>query len=318
MTIEVRIKRITYRTEGINSFELVPVGAQDLPPFTAGAHIELHLGNGMRRAYSLHNRPGETHRYEIAVQREPGGRGGSAYIHERLRVGEVITISGPVNAFELVETASHYILIGGGIGITPIIAMATRLREIGASAALHYCGRRSDMLAFLEEALALGPEISADFHIDGGVPANGFDPGRVLAGHVPGTSVYCCGPTGLMNAVRAATHHWPAGSVRFESFAPPPLPQVAPDDRSSDFEIEVESSGQVIPVRPDQTILEALRARGMQLDSSCEAGTCAVCKTRYLEGQVDHQDFVLTNDEQDSYLMLCVSRAKSRRLKLAI
>ncbi|MFG1423526.1 PDR/VanB family oxidoreductase [Roseixanthobacter liquoris] len=323
MTLNVRVRRITYRAEGIVSLELVPLGAEPLPPFTAGAHIEVRLPNGMARQYSLHNRPGERHRYEIAVQREETGRGGSLHIHDQVRAGDVLAISAPRNHFELDEGARHTILVGGGIGITPLIAMATHLGEIGASFALHYCARSRERLAFLEEANALAQAGSVTFHLDGGVPAAGLDTAALLATHMPGTRVYCCGPHGLNTAVQAASAHWPAGAVRFETFAPPsatfPLPPAPLDgEDGAEFEIELASTGTIIPVHSGQSILAALRARGLDAESSCEAGTCGVCKTRLLHGVADHQDFVLSRDEQAEWMMICVSRAKSRRLKLGL
>lgn len=320
MTINVRVRRITYRGPAVVSLELVPLEAELLPAFTAGAHIEVYLPNGMARQYSLHNPPGERHRYEIAVQREASGRGGSRHIHDQVKAGDVLAICAPRNHFELDEGAPQSILIGGGIGITPLIAMGTRLREIGASFALHYCARSRDRLAFLEEANALAQAGSVAFHLDDGIPALGLDTTALLATFAPGTRVYCCGPHGLNTAVRAASTHWPAGAVRFETFAAPPSAALAPvadgTTNGAEFEIELGSTGAIIPVRPDESILAALRAHGLDADSSCEAGTCGVCKTRLLEGDADHQDFVLSSDEQAEWMMICVSRARSRRLKL--
>ena len=318
MSIDVRVRRITYRAEGIHSFELVPVGGTTLPLFTAGAHIQVQLPNGMSRPYSLHNLPGEIGRYEIAVQCEPNGRGGSRYLHEHVRPGDVLAVSEPVNHFELDESASRYILIGGGIGVTPLIAMVRRLRQIGADYAFHYCSRTEDLMAFREEAEDLCPGGRLSAHIDGGDPTKGLDCARLLATPEAGTLVYCCGPAGLMSAVRAASARWPAGTVHFESFGPPAAPATMVSEAGAEFEVELASRGLVVPVRPGESILEALRARGIDPDSSCEAGTCGVCRTRILGGEAEHLDYVLAEDEQADWMMICVSRAKSRRLQLEL
>lgn len=314
--IDVRVTRITWQAPGIHSFELKPL-AGVLPAFTAGAHVEVLLPNGMRRPYSLHNGPGETHRYEIAVQREDSGRGGSRSLHDGVRVGDTVTIAPPANCFALNEGATRHVLIGGGIGVTPLLAMAHRLRELGADFCLHYCGRSLERMAFLDEAKTLVAPADLVLHVDGGDPRNGLDAARLLAERQPGTHVYCCGPVGLIAAVRAAASHWPADSVHLESFAAPALPLAAmPGD--AEFEVEIASTGEVVPVRADQSILDALRTRGYACDSSCEAGTCGVCRTGLLEGEADHQDFVLTDEEQADWMMVCVSRAKAGRLKLAL
>jgi vanillate O-demethylase ferredoxin subunit len=183
---------------------------------------------------------------------------------------------------------------------------------------LHYCCRSRDTAAFsdaLEVLVASGHVI---FHEDGGVPANGLDVTKLFNQPQEGVRVYCCGPTGLMSAVREATRRWPSDMVHFESFSPRSTITSPPVDGADDveFEVELASTGAILPVLQHQTILEALRAADISIDSSCEAGTCGACKTRYIGGEPDHQDFVLSSGEQQEYLMVCVSRAKSARLKL--
>lgn len=319
MTLDVRVRQITYRTEDILSYELVSLNGSELPAFTAGAHIDLHLANGMTRAYSLHNPPDDNRRYCITVQREKAGRGGSHFVHEQIKVGQALRISPPRNDFPLVEEAEHTIFVAGGIGVTPIIAMASRLYSLGKKFSVHYCGRTMDRLALLDELRVFASPEHIHLHIDGGNPADGLDVTQLLNSPRPGVQVYCCGPTPLLDAVRKATSHWPKGTVHFESFAPPPIAASLEGAKTSggcEFEVELASSGTVIPVPHDKSILGALRDHGIEVESSCEAGTCGACKTRYLSGEPDHRDYVLADDEQGEFVMLCVSRCKSSRLVL--
>jgi ferredoxin-NADP reductase len=316
MAFDVLIKSITYEAPDIHSFELVPLHGE-LPAFTAGAHINVFLADGLTRQYSLHNRPGERHRYVIATLRLPAGRGGSEAMH-RLRVGEVLPISAPRNHFEMAEQARHTVLIAGGIGITPLLAMAERLEQLESSYELHYCCRERNKAAFVNRLATREASGKVWIHCDEGNPARGLDIARLFKAMAEQTQVYCCGPAGLMAAVRSATAHWPPGTVHFESFVSPPPPAMVEAVKAADveFEIELASSGKLIGVSRDQSMLQALRAAGIDINSSCEAGTCGTCKTRYLAGDPDHQDFVLGTEELKEYLMPCVSRCKSERIVL--
>jgi ferredoxin-NADP reductase len=315
MNIEVRIRRITWEAPDVHSFELVPLTGE-LPAFEAGAHIDVFLPGGLVRQYSLHNAPHERHRYLISVSRRDAGRGGSRAMHQQLAVGQVISISPPRNAFALQEDASRYLLLGGGIGITPLLSMAARLDELGARYALHYCCRERENAPFVDMLAEREASAKAHIHADGGVPARGLQVDALLREATPATQVYCCGPASLMEAVRAATRHWPAGTVHFESFAPPPVNPPPRTEAHIDFEAELAKSGKVVGVAHGQTLLQALHAAGVDVESSCEAGTCGACKTRYLQGEPEHQDFVLGADEQAQYLMPCVSRCRGQRLVL--
>jgi ferredoxin-NADP reductase len=316
MAFDVLVKSITYEAPGIHSFELVPLHG-DLPAFTAGAHIDVFLADGLTRQYSLHNRPGERHRYVIAILRLPAGRGGSEAMH-RLRVGEVLTISAPRNHFEMAERARHTVLVAGGIGITPLLAMSERLEQLESSYVLHYCCRERSKAAFVDRLAGREASGKVRIHCDEGNPARGLDVASLFKEVPDQTQVYCCGPAGLMVAVRSATGHWPPGTVNFESFAAAPSPPVIGGEESGEieFEMELASSKRVIGVRRDQSMLEALRAAGMDIDSSCEAGTCGTCRTRYLAGIPDHRDFVLGTEELKEYLMPCISRCKTERIVL--
>jgi len=311
--LRVMVRAIRREAEDINSYEFAdPMGAA-LPPFTAGAHVEVHLPDGLIRQYSLCNDPAETHRYVVAVLREAAGRGGSRTMHDRVKVGDLLTISAPKNNFPLAEEATRHLLIAGGIGVTPLMAMIHRLERIGAPFSLHYCARTADKTAFNEGLSRHQAAGCVSYHHDGGDPSKGLNVAALLRDPPPGTHLYCCGPAGLMGAVREASAHWPGGTVHFEYFNA--AASLAPGGEG-EFEVVIKSTGARIPVASDQTILEALRDAGYDVESSCEAGTCGTCCTRYLSGEVDHRDFVLLDDQQGEYLMVCISRAKSKELVL--
>jgi ferredoxin-NADP reductase len=215
----LRLRSITWLTPSINAYELVDPEGCDLPPFAAGAHITVALGEALRD-YSLWSDPAERRRYGIAVLREKEGSG-SRHIHEAVRVGELIRASRPRNDFRLEGAATRHLLLAGGIGITPIMAMLAELRRREADFTLHYCTRSAEETAFLDELSLLAALGRVRFHHDGGDPAHGLDIARLLQQHEPGTHLYYCGPAGLMAAARAATAHWPPDHVHCEHFKGP-------------------------------------------------------------------------------------------------
>ena len=295
----------------ITEFVLVPAAGVRLPDFTAGAHIDVAVGEDQVRSYSLCGEPGETGHYTIAVQREAAGRGGSRLMH-RLVPGATLMISPPANDFPLDEASPlPPRLIAGGIGVTPIIAMIRRLESRGRSYSMIYLSRSSRHTAFsdfLESPDRLG---TIRIHHDGGETAKMLPVDEIVGPRTDAAHLYCCGPEALMKAVRAATRDRDPGTVHFESFAPATVA-----DDAFEFSVEIASTGEVVGVAADQSILDALRAAGLDLDSSCEAGTCGTCQTGYLEGDVAHEDYVLLDDERAHQMMICVSRAVSKRLKL--
>jgi vanillate O-demethylase ferredoxin subunit len=313
--LDVRVKRVTVEAEDIRSFEFADPRGPDLPPFTAGSHLDVHLPNGLVRQFSLCNDPRETHRYVVAVLREPGGRGGSACMHDVVREGDEVTITAPQNHFPLHEAAERHLLIAGGIGITPMLAMVRRLAALGADYTLHYCTRNAEKTAFREELMGEPFASHVRFHHDGGDPSKGLDVDALLSEVEAGTHVYCCGPIGLMHAVTDASDHWPLGTVHFEFFATDPD---VVEEPSTGFEVEIASTGAVYKVPPDKTILDVLLDQGHDVDSSCEEGLCGTCIVDVLEGEPDHRDFVLDDEEKESnkLITVCCSRAKSARLKL--
>jgi ferredoxin-NADP reductase len=216
----LRIRSITYLAERINGYELVDREGSELPPYEAGAHISVRLGDGLVRDFSLWNDPAERARYCIAVLREPEGRGSREW-HEVVRVGDIVEASPPRNNFPLAADAERYLLIAGGIGITPIMAMIAELRRRRAEFRLHYCTRSPEETAFLDDLAVLAAHGRVMFHHDGGDPAKGLDIATTLREWRLGTHLYYCGPAGMMAAAAAASRHWPPGTVHCEYFAGP-------------------------------------------------------------------------------------------------
>lgn len=298
--------------EDIRLFELRAADGAELPEFTAGAHVSVVTPGGIVRKYSLCNDPAERDHYLIAVKREAGGRGGSLSMFERLHVGDTLPVSAPRNDFPLVPSPAGYTLIAGGIGITPILAMARHLKSTGGRFKLYYLTRSRETTAFHAELS--GPQFRGivTIHHDGGDPGKALDLWPVL--EKPRGHVYCCGPRGLMESVRDMTGHWSSAAVHFEAFQEPEKRKA--DDKP--FKVTVKSTGTVIDVPAGTSILEALRYAGLAVPSSCESGTCGSCKTRLVSGDVDHRDLVLTEQEKPGHIMVCVSRAGSGDLVIDI
>jgi phthalate 4,5-dioxygenase reductase subunit len=309
----LRISRAFDAAEGIRSFELVHPHGEPLPPFTAGSHVKVLVPSGDVRKYSLCNAPQERQRYLITVKREAGGRGGSISLVDRAREGDVLPTSVPENAFPLVETAPEHLFIAGGIGITPIMAMIRALGELPEPTpwTLHYLTRCPEQTAFAQELAAQELRHRVLIHHDYGDPARSFDLWPLFE-RPSRAHIYCCGPRGLMESVRAMTGHWPHTSVHFESFTDGGV--VQEQDRA--FTVRLARSGGCFEVPVGQTILGVLRHAGLDLASSCESGTCGTCRTGLLAGDPDHRDMVLMAEEQRDQIMICVSRAKSSELVL--
>jgi vanillate O-demethylase ferredoxin subunit len=313
--LEVRVETVKLETEDIRVYELVHPEGSELPAFTAGAHIDVHLPNGFVRQYSLCNDPRETHRYLLGVLRESNGRGGSSAMHDGVRAGGRVTVTVPRNNFPLVEDARRSLLIAGGIGVTPMLAMLHELEARGADYRLHYCTRSPRMTAFMAQLRTPRFMSRVSFHHDGGDPSKGLDVEGLLADVEDGTHVYCCGPAGLMEAVKTASTHWPSGSIHFEYFS---TDAEIDGQANTAFEVELAGSGAVYLVPPDKTILDVLLENGHDVESSCEEGLCGTCIVDVLDGIPDHRDLVLDDEEHESNrsMTVCCSRAKSGRLKL--
>ena len=315
-TLQLQIKQIRWEATDIFAFELVHPQGQALPVFGAGAHIDVHIGEGLIRQYSLSNDPQETHRYVIGVLRDEGGRGGSRSLTGNARVGQLLKVSVPRNNFALATNAPRTLLLAGGIGITPLKAMAHALSQTGASFALHYCVRSDDRIAFKEELAAMP---GTQCHVDGGDPSQGLNIAALLQTQQEGTHVYFCGPPGFMAACKAATAHWPAAQVHSEHFQAPVAQASANSAQASgdgSFIAQIASTGQTIAVAAHQSLVDALAGEGIEIATSCISGLCGTCKVGYVSGDVEHNDHILGVDEQSQCLTACVSRARSGVLVL--
>jgi phthalate 4,5-dioxygenase reductase subunit len=308
----LRIAEVGDVADGIRSFRLVPPDGATLPAFTAGSHVKVRVPNGDIRKYSLCNDPADPGFYQIAVKRDANGQGGSISIFDHAHAGDSIMVSTPDNAFPLAEKAGGYIFIAGGIGITPILSMIRSFGELPpAPWKLFYLTQTVSGTPFIDELKALGESGTVRIHHDGGDVNRAFDLWPVLE-RPANAHIYCCGPRGLMDAVRDMSGHWPPENVHFESFSDGSIPR--PDD--TPFTVTLAKSNQTLDVPVGQTILGALREHGLVVSSSCESGTCGTCRTGLLAGEADHRDMVLMPEEMASQIMICVSRAKSAELVL--
>jgi ferredoxin-NADP reductase len=296
--------------DGVVTLTLVHPEGRRLPDWAPGAHIDLHLPNGMIRQYSLCGDRWDTGRYRVGVLREPASRGGSAYVHDGLRVGDQVGVGGPRNNFPLVPSR-RYLFIAGGIGITPILPMVHQADLLDAEWDLVYGGRRRGSMAFLDDLAAYGRRV----HV---LPEDEYGlldlPARL--GEVgEGVRVYCCGPPPLLDAVAASCAHWPPYTLRTERFTAAEQPAPA---RDKPFEVELARTGASVLVTPGSTVLDAVRSAGVDVLSSCEQGSCGTCETDVLGGTPDHRDSILADDERRAgdCMFICVSRSCSDRLVL--
>jgi vanillate O-demethylase ferredoxin subunit len=318
MTLKVVDKR--REAADIWSFELADPDGGELPPFTAGSHLDVEVAPGLVRQYSLCNDPKRRDLYQIAVLREPNSRGGSSAMIDKVQTGQAIRVSEPRNHFALEPSARHTVLIAGGVGITPILCMAERLAHTREPFEMHYAARSKERAAFLERMQAAAFADRVRLHFDDGPQDQRLDLEAILADPKPGAHLYVCGPGGLIEAVLATAKAkgWPSSRVHREFFAPPNAGEAGAPEAGEAFEVEIASSGQVFAVPADKTITQVLAANGIEIPTSCEQGVCGTCVTRVLEGAPDHRDFFLTADEQaaDDQMTPCCSRAKTPRLVL--
>lgn len=312
-TIAVKVVNKTQEAQDIVSFELAAADGQALPPFSAGSHIDVHIGDGLIRQYSLCNDPAETHRYQIAVLRDPASRGGSIAAHERINAGDTIQVSAPRNHFEL-GPADDYLLLAGGIGVTPILCMAERLAKTDARFSMHYCARSAGRAAFLDRIAASPFRERVQLHFDDA--GQKLELAGLLGQAGAGTHLYVCGPQGFIdhvtNSARAAG--WAEDRIHLEYFG------AAPQDTAGDvaFEVKLASSGQVYTIPADKSVCNALLEHGIDIPISCEQGVCGTCITRVLEGTPEHRDLYFTDEEKaaNDQFTPCCSRARSRLLVL--
>ncbi|MGW6292707.1 cytochrome P450 [Streptomyces sp. NPDC055058] len=309
-TVRTLTLEVTGRTEasdGVVALSLSHPDGGDLPPWKAGAHVDVHVPNGdgepWVRQYSLSSDPEDRTTYRIGVLREPAGRGGSAAVHDALTVGSRVTVSWPRNNFRLLPSP-RYLFVAGGIGITPILPMIREAERAGAEWDLVYGGRTQASMAFREELAVHGDRVTFVPQDEHGL----IDLPGLLGEVREGTLVYACGPEPLLRAVEDNTAHWPKNSLRLERFAPKPVVRTMPD---TPFEVEFAESGRVVEVGAEETILEAAEKAGLAVVSSCKTGTCGTCETPVVSGRADHRDSILTPSEQEAgrTMLICVSRA---------
>ena len=313
-TKKLRVQAIRWQAQGICSYELVDPDGHALEHYEAGAHVDLYLPGGIVRSYSLAGDPSDTSHWLLGVLLEAKSLGGSSAMHHTVRVGDLLEVGMPRNAFPIANGASHSVLIAGGIGITPLKSMAHALQAAGASFELHYCARGPSHVAFKQELQALVAQDHLHFHFDGGEPDKGLDIAGLLKVAAPNTHVYYCGPAGFMRACAEASSHWPKETVHCEHFkAPETQPLDLPDGA---FEVILVKSGETIQVSPDQTIVRAIELTGRRVPTSCLSGLCGACKVEYVAGEVDHRDYILNDEERTHCMTVCVSRAKSKTLSL--
>ena len=314
--LSVRVMRKSTEAVDICTFELIHSEGKSLPAFSAGSHIDVHMPNGVTRQYSLCNDPSEGHRYLIGVLRDPESRGGSRTMHETVVEGDMLRISAPKNHFPLAHEAAHSVLLAGGIGVTPILCMAERLAMTAASFEMHYCTRSRERTAFHGRIAASSFAARVQFHFDDGPAEQKLQIQSLVAAPRPGVHLYVCGPKGFMDAILNAARAggWPAEQLHYEFFSAGAISSA--DDAT--FKVKLASSGKIVLVAKDQTVVRALAAAGIEVSTSCEQGVCGTCLTRVLEGEPDHKDAYLTPEEQEKndQFLPCCSRSKSPLLVL--
>lgn len=309
-TSELRVTSVIWKSPSVRAIELRSPDREELPRFTVGAHVDLHLPIGLVRSYSIMNNPSERHHYLLGIAKDPRSRGGSAYVHDHIQVGQCIRVGAPRNLFPLDETAKRSVLLGGGIGITPLVGMAARLHELGLDWTMHYAVRSREEAAFAEDLEQYGDRVRV--HCDdeeGGV----LDIAPIVANADQGSHFYCCGPAPMMHAFGTHTRHIEPSRVHVEHFTP-----IQEANAAGGFLVELARSGHTVAIPEGSTILEALSNAGVSVPSSCQQGVCGTCEVAVLAGKPDHRDSILTERERaaNNVMMICCSGSFSDRLVL--
>lgn len=315
--LTIRVDRVVRHTDEINSYVLQRIDGLPLPACDAGAHVDVYLPGGLVRSYSLCGDPARTpEAYEIAVKRETTGKGGSRAMHMWVREGEILRIGQPRNQFRLAPEATHNLLLGGGIGVTPLVAMAHALHARGASFTLAVFARSAQHLALASELDKAPWRDRVQVHFDN-VPAP-TDPATLLQQAPEGSHVYFCGPPGFMAHVRQACSGWAPERVHFEYFAAPPqaAPATSAATDTAGFELLLARSQQRLHVAPGKSMAHVLQAAGVVVDTVCEQGICGSCLTPYIDGTPDHQDACMTEAERATHVAVCCARSHSPTLTL--
>lgn len=310
----VRIRSVHWEATDVYSFVFETLDGIPLPAFEPGAHIDVQLANGLMRSYSL-SQARTDGRYRITVARDANSGGGSSFLAERARPGDRIDIGEARNTFPLCETATRSVFIAGGIGVTPFLTMMDRLNTLGLPWTLHYCIRTRDRAALLAEieALSAAGAGTVELTVDQEPGATMLDLGGVIDRLGPQDHVYCCGPTGMLDAFRRVSQGLPDERVHFEYFKS----NVTPASEGG-FDVVLARTGRTVRIAEGQTILQALLAIGIDIPYSCEEGVCGSCETAVLAGEPEHRDLILSNAERAAgqTMMVCCSGAKSPSLTL--
>ncbi|MFM0626986.1 cytochrome P450/oxidoreductase [Paraburkholderia xenovorans] len=303
----VKVERVSACADRIAHIRLVSADGRPLPRWTPGSHIDVVCGDtGLSRQYSLCGDPNDRDAFEIAVLREPESRGGSSWIHANVKTGDVLRIRGPRNHFRFIGDAKKAVFVAGGIGITPVSAMAREAKSRGIDYEIHYSGARRASMALVDELAALHGERLHVYVSEEGTRNNFAALFTRADAH---TRIYACGPARMLAALEASCAHWPGDALRVEHFAS--TKSALDPSKEHEFEVELKDSGLVLTVRADQTVLEALQHANIDVQSDCREGLCGSCEVRVLTGRVDHRDMVLTHSEReaDDRMMTCCSRA---------
>lgn len=314
--LQALVYNIRYEAKGIISVELRPSSPEVIfPAFEVGSHIDLQLGNGLMRSYSLLNPGTEHQRYVVGVLNDRNSRGGSRYMHEQLRVGMTLPISAPRNNFKLHEAAEYSVLVAGGIGVTPIYCMLQRLVALGRKVDFIYCARTRSEAAFVNEIAALANEcvkVTCHFDDEQRRPPK-LD--QLLVGYPIDTHFYCCGPTLMLDAFEKTCEALGYENAHVERFA---AVHVEPSTPDLSCVVELKRSGKLVDIHPGKSILDSLIEAGMSPDYSCKEGVCGACETKVISGDVEHLDSILTKTEKtaNKSMMICVSRCKGGTLVL--
>lgn len=315
-TLSLRVRSLRWEADGVLSVELVAPNGAPLPPFEAGAHVDIALpltGGTVSRSYSLCNDPVETRRYIVGIGRDRASRGGSRWVHEHLRPGALLQVTPPRNHFRLNEAAPTFALVAGGIGITPILAMARRLHALGKPVRALVAARTREAAAFVDEMSALVPELTLHLDSEAGGPP---DLRAWLAALPQGTGVYCCGPAPMLDTFERSCAEVGLADAHIERFtAAPAVADAAP---AGAYTVVLERRGLTLEVNADKGLLDTLLDAGVDVPYSCMEGVCGTCETRVLDGEIDHRDGVLSAIEKQrgDVMMVCVSTCKGKRLVL--
>jgi tetrachlorobenzoquinone reductase len=317
--IHVVVRSMTLLASDTISVEFVSSDGGELPAFEAGAHIDLLLPNGIRRSYSLCNRPTDRNRYVVGVKKASPSRGASTYIHDHLRVGQRIEISRPRNNFPLAQAAERSIFIAGGIGITPILSMIQTLESEARQWKLYYAARTSKDAAFVGELQALSAvhpgHIDIRFDHEPGVAMLDLE-GIVNENAGKGAHFYACGPSAMLDAFEAATKSIPEANRHLERFSADA--KEASEGALTEYEAVLANSGMTLQITPEKSLLDTLLDAGINLEFSCMQGICGSCRVAVQEGLPDHRDHVLTEEERaaNDSVLVCCSGSRTRRLVL--